>query len=547
MYSDEKRSAMAASGNMKFGLNAILGSLLFLVLPAFFLLTGLNFNRTLYSNDPEYAYLMNGLNIARGKFVGHAENPGTTVQELSAVVLTARHLINPSEGKSLQEDVLTNPDGYIEMNRRVLIVMITIAMVFLGSLGLSITRMIWPGILLQLGIFLSADMLEQAWTKFAPEPMLIVVSSSMALMVLLSYFSNNSKSARFPFAFGLISGFGLATKVTFLPLLIIPVMVLGNKRERLTYLKWTAISALVLMIPAILEFPHMGKWFLNVFIHTGTYGEGGIGVVNPVQYITNLAAISMVNPSLVITCLFTLILSGALRFLPDYKEKHSSNPAVWYAFATGLAQLIAILMVAKHYHANHYLVPAHCLTGLAWIFNSLILTSLVNTEKVKPVLINLLLITAFLLTAFTTYPELKQANQGYKISNDEYNATLKKIKAEFPDYLKAYYYPTSINPYSALEWGNVYSRGYNLDMLSQLYPDGIFFDIRSNGFMKWESKLDADSLSAHYNGNILLVGGPLNSGDFTKVTNGGLALVPVYQGRTQAIFKVDISKSTIFR
>lgn len=58
----------------------------------------------------------------------------------------------------------------------------------------------------------------------------------------------------------------------------------------------------------------------------------------------------------------------------------------------------------------------------------------------------------------TTRTYLKAANEGYIHSNQDYDKMSQLLDNEFKGYTRTYYYPTSINPYSALRWGNVYSR-----------------------------------------------------------------------------------------
>jgi hypothetical protein len=538
---------MIETGNaLKVNRSQRLISAFLILLPAFFLLAGLNFNRTQYSNDPEYAYLLNGLNISRARFVGHAENPGTTVQILSAVIIPVHYLFEGDKTNTLQEDVIRRSDEYVETINKTLVILNSLLILFMGITVLHLTKSFWMALLVQAGYFLSANLLEHAWTKVSPEPVLVIASSLLALAVLVKFYSGN-RVRNYPVILGWLSGFGLATKVTFLPLLVIPLIILSSKKERISYLRWTLISAFVITIPAILEYPHMAKWFLQVFIHTGTYGQGGIGILNPSEYFANLLAISGRNPLLVITSIVTLLYSTYLVFSPEFRTTYGRKDSVKYALAFALAQLIAILIVAKHYHANHYLIPAQCLIAFCWIMNLLTLTDLFSMNKRTAAVLAFSTIMVFILASLLNYPYLKAADHGYKISNEEYHRTAQQIENGYNDYLKIYYYPTSINPYSALRWGNVYSRSYNLPVMERIFPQGIFYDTRNHCFMKWDSIIPAIEIASMSENKILLIGGPLNEQEKGLVNGQGLELEPVYSGRTQAIYKVDISNSTIFR
>ena len=97
---------------------------LLLIFPSIFLFVGSNFNSAKYAGDPSYIYLMNAINLARGKDAGHIDNPGTPVMEIGTGVIYIHHLINGSDEKTLQEEVLHDPDKYVGLIRVFFILLI---------------------------------------------------------------------------------------------------------------------------------------------------------------------------------------------------------------------------------------------------------------------------------------------------------------------------------------------------------------------------------------------------------------------------------------
>ena len=73
---------------------------LHLVLPALVVLAGAWFARCrtpiTYWADPDYAYLLNALSLAEGAAPSHTQHPGTTAQEMGAVVLRLAHAFRPA-------------------------------------------------------------------------------------------------------------------------------------------------------------------------------------------------------------------------------------------------------------------------------------------------------------------------------------------------------------------------------------------------------------------------------------------------------------------
>ena len=65
------------------------------------------------SQDPEYPYLVNGLNCATLKFnyIGHIDHPGTPFQVYNGIVIRITHVLF---GKgSIVQDVFTRPEHYL--------------------------------------------------------------------------------------------------------------------------------------------------------------------------------------------------------------------------------------------------------------------------------------------------------------------------------------------------------------------------------------------------------------------------------------------------
>ncbi|HPT13163.1 MAG TPA: hypothetical protein PK796_00135, partial [Bacteroidales bacterium] len=439
-----------------------------LVLPAIFLVTGLNFHRTWFSGDPEYAYLLNGINIANLKSVGHTDNPGTPVQMYSAVVLRVAHFLNFSEKAELQKAVLSNPDYYVELERRISVIINALMMLFMGIVVYRLLKNLWLSFILQVTPFLSSNLIEHAWTKVSPEPVLIFTVMALIIILVIYYCSKNKQNRWYPWIFGAVVGFGLATKATFIPLVVVPFILLEGWR-----LKWIYIAALVpafilFTAPAIPQYPHMAKWFLGLSTHTGTYGQGGTGIIDPLQYISALGSIVENNLAMVLVIVAAAIFLFLMFLKGDFRSQIKNNYEIRIILALLAAQVLGILMVAKHYHANHYLIPDNSLIGAVFVFSLLYFRKedaglKADVADKFPVIVFSLLV----LGSFLNVPYLQEADHGYVITNEEYTKVMAQVEHDYPGYVKAYYYPTSINLYSALRWGSVYSRQYNLPVLQQ--------------------------------------------------------------------------------
>ena len=531
---------------MKKGKHVLAVSIL-MILPVIFIFYGLNFNRTWFSGDPEYAYLLNGINIADLKMAGYTDHPGTTVQIYSAMILSVSRFLNSSEKNGLRHAVLKNPDHYVELERKVSVIINGIMILVLGVVSFFFLKNIWLSLILQITPFLSSNLLEHAWTKVSPEPVLVFTVAVFIMALLAYYYSANRQYRFYPWIFSLICGFGLATKMTFLPLMIIPLILLEGRKQKWIYLSAIIPFFIFFTIPVISQYPHMVKWFLNMSIHTGNYGQGDIGVISPLRYINDIVAILKNNIALTVGILIALIPLSILFLKDNFRDRMKIHSELKFVAAVLTAQLLGILMVAKHYNNNHYLIPEISLIGLLMVFVILCLGNFFIEKRMW--IFNLLsagVLCVMITISLLNIPYLVEADHGYIITNEEYSLVMRRIEKEYPGYVKTYYYPTSINPYSALRLGSVYSKQYNLPALRALYPEVIFYDTRINAFQLWETELSVADLVREYGSKILLIGGPMTREEKEKVSKGGLALKQLYFGRTQAVYEVNTADSVIF-
>lgn len=524
-----------------FNWNSLLKSAVLLVFPTIFLFFALPFNRTHFGNDPEYAYLLNGINIGILKPVGHTDNPGTTVQIYSAIVLRCAYLAQPDKSEGFQRFILRNADQHIELERKVLIVINGIVILLLGIISFTMLRNIWFSLLLQIMPFTSTNLTEHIFTKVSPEPVLFIVTAALVLLIFSYYFSINRDEKKYALLFALVGGFGLATKATFLPLILIPFLLLSNLKLRKRFLLFLGLFFIVFTLPAVPQYPHMAKWFLLLLTHTGTYGGGEVGIFNVTEYVGNLVKISFVNPMLSVTLFISALIIFSKLLKSTFKSEYKANPGFRMVTVLAAAQLTGILMVAKHYHANHYLIPELCMTALNLIFIIIYLKEKLPIKYRKafsytPILV--LMVVLININMNRNY--LQAANQGYILSNHDYNRMKQLIENEYKEYVCAYYYPASVNPYSALRWGNVYSRFQHTQAIKEILHEGYFYDVRTYQFSLWETPVATSILRAISNDKLLIIGGPLTEIERVRIEhNSEIKLIEVFRGHAQVVYRIS--------
>lgn len=520
--------------------------ILLIIIPLIFLLIGFSFERTKYGTDPESAYLFNGLNIAMCEQVGLYDHPGIPVHIFNAAVISVTHFLRFTK-TDLQTDVLLHSEYYIEVLRKTFIALNSLLLIILGFVTLSILKNVWLALVLQLAPFLSATLIEELSTKISAEQLLFSSSILLIMLILKYYASLNKDNKWFSIAFGLIGGFGLATKFTFLPVLVIPFIILKGNWNKVLYLFMIIPSFILFTLPTAHDYKLMFKWFFAIASHTGIYGQGTKGLIDPAEYMQSLIKISSGNKTMLFALLASFVIIIVFAFRQRIKKEYKINIEVQYIFALFLSLAGSIMMVAKHYHSNHYLFPALGITGLVFVFIYLWYVRIWG-KKYSGILrfSPQALVIVFLFLALFNKPYLSLAYQGYRLSNKSTNETITRIEKDYPGFVKTYFYPGSFSQYAQLRWGNVYAKQFHTEKLMELFPEGLFYDIRDNTFRFWETTIPAAEFLKKYGSRILLIGGPLNENDIKLVNDGGLKLNKLFESRLQVVFEVDTAKSALF-
>lgn len=511
---------------------------LLFALPMVFGVIGVSFNSAKFANDPDYIYLMNGLNIIRWMPVGHVDNPGTPVMELSAAVILVKSIFSPGDSGDIVKDVLSNPAPYVATIRVVLVLLCALALLFAGFSVFRSTGNLADALLVQITPFLSVNLMDVVWTKVSPEPLLFFTTIILSALLIRHFKDDNDRSSRYVWFYALLSGFGMATKATFLPLLIIPFVVLKGWKNKLLFMAGTVIAFFIFIIPAIPALIYMYEWFENLVTHSGVYGQGEKNIIDVSNYTRAVRDIFINNK------IFTFFTFTAILFLlsalvnPAIRRKLTSRSARFLT-ALLLANLFSVTIVAKHYHQNHYLIPALTLTGTSLYFLIVNLSGVIRWRFAKLTLqVSFLSLLAVLI--FARYvPAIRTINYWYEATNLEAQKLNEIIEDEYGNHKRIYYFPNSLNVYSALAFGNAYSASRHLSEIKTLYPDVLLFNSYKRTIIFWGAELSLGDVISQSGDDILLIGGPMNPDEAAEISRTFFPLQSIFKGYTNALYAMD--------
>lgn len=520
--------------------------LLFLIVPLFVLATSIETIQRRGNNwfggdyDPAYCYLLNSVNNASLKATGHVDHPGTTAQVFGAVVLRVYHLLNRSEQAELHTAVLKDPERHLFVMTYAFLGFNCLFLFFSGIVAFKGTGKPWLAVLLQTAPFFSAMALYNGLTHISQESMLFLSAMMMLTLVSWQFFPGLKKSSRRNILlFAIVTGFGMASKVTFLPLVILPLILIPGLRNKLWYSLASAGAFVLITFPIWTQYGRMLGWLMRLTAHSGRYGSGSIGVIDSTTYLGNIRNLLMSNTLFSAIIAFSLLFLFLVMVLPVLRNKLKNLPEINVLLAVTLVELAGLMLVAKM-PGDNYMMPYACLLVLN-IFCILLL--LWNSSGKTLTSIVLPLLTTIILV-LVPYWGLKAKNMLYTpVANQEYIETVKLLSTYDAGYARIYCLP-SASPATALFFGNVYARREYLEDLQMMYPNTFFYEAVNHKLMNWSSDtVSLVNVISSFGDKIVLMnmlrGFPLTPGDISYLAKQGIKLNDIYKGQYQTVYEVS--------
>jgi hypothetical protein len=525
--------------------------LVLLVLPVIMALTAvfLNDARGPYwlgsNSDPEYVYLLNAANLAGLKGVGHIDHPGTPVQVLGAVTIKILHFFNFSSEIDWRTDVLQRPEYYLKAINIVMVVLNVLMLLCLGMLTYFLTNNFWLSLWLQLSPFFSITLLRFGLTRVTPEPLLFF-SSSLMIAVLVFVWKAHSDNLLTPrknvimiCIFGIITGFGIACKVTLIPLVLIPFILVPKIKNKILYLFAAVISFVIFTLPIIRMYPRFFDWIFNLLSHSGHYGSGPSKIISTQKYIKNIKILLVGNPVFSIILVLAVVIVLTTLLIPKLRKTHCSLIHFKLLAAVATAQVFGLLMVSKH-SAHHYLLPVLNLSGMAFFLIFLyfkrdgrIQDSPLpppgqlppdhtpgdrrgeprvrpgKTTNVYPKILtaSMVIFLVFLFVLANPVGKLNKTITRLKNLKERSLTIHQQVKNNYKDYARIFYYGSS-SPEYALKFGNDLSRSYHSEPLEKLYKNVYFYDIWTKRFagFDYNRAIPFETIRSKYGDKIVFQG-----------------------------------------
>lgn len=481
--------------------------------------------------DPSYLEFVNGLRILKGVPVNDATHPGTPVQIVCCAVCWLFN-IGSSRGETVLH-VLKSPEFYLYIDFLVFtlfsfLTSIALAVYVFRRTGDKLAAVLTQLPALTFLVMKSRETLETAVIPIAsnvsPEAMLIGILNLFSICLFVCFFSKISKDEFFlALIWGGVCGLGTAVKLTFFPLLVIPLIIL-SWRNKFIFMGVFMASFFVWTLPALSRYPAEWKLITDFFTHNGSFAEtdqSGPAAIH--SYCLNWMKI-IVEHWVFAGFLVTALLLSFWEFMQKKREKAS-----FFIPVISLSVLLQFSIVAKS-PGEHYLLP-----GLGLFSPILVLFYLLGPGcSILGRRISFVFILVFTLAGVWRVTEYRSKLESFTNDNLSF---INHIHDKYKEYTFIGYYRTSGQD-SALNFGDVWNGQPQFrDELFRLYPNSYFLSCEGWGdrIVTFKDRVLSNDLLARSKGVIFM--GDYTYGDLVPaLVYSPFTVVPLERGRFEGAY-----------
>ena len=359
-----------------------------LVIPVVIFFSGLAFMKSMfpiyinsgvgYGPDAAYVYLFAALDMLQGYSPAFTDHPGTPLQSIIAIIIPVVWFVTSAiqiTTAGMIDSVVQNPELYL------FTVSILLSLLTAGAthyLGLKLYRETS-----NIGLATSCQLAPLLFSVVSPMMAYPTAESFMqsisifliATLIPLFYRDSNKSDIKFrttALVAGALCGVGVATKLTFLPMLSL-VLILRSYRLILLSIAGFATAWIISVLPIVSKLPEMLEWYLNMGTHSDLHGLGSTTIFDPSRFAENINYLYHFFPffyQVLVAVFIIFIITGWLVI--KSKGKLPDN------FPFGSAVLITLMSaqtvaVAKHPGIS-YMVPVlpAAVFAASWVLTSAI-------------------------------------------------------------------------------------------------------------------------------------------------------------------------------
>jgi hypothetical protein len=405
-----------------------------------------------------------------------------------------------ASANAITAKVLADPESSLALISSVFILINGVCAWVVGAVGLRVFGGVLAAWFLQMAPIMSMVILKHSY-QVKPEALLLATGLLLAAVSVLSLSPGllARRRWRFAIAFGVIAGFGVATKITAFPVFLLPLFVLagagdslGDGLKAMVLYGVAALAAVVVFtLPAVAAYDVFFNWMMTVAQGTGAYG-GTAPVDQLTAYPLQVLKLFKRPAFHVVFILSVVVVIFALRRRSGPGGGLLASTEVRLLAGITVSQFAHALLIAKQANAI-YMIPSFVLIPLAFV----LVWRLGERLLAKPLGPGVAVLLAALVAA-----------QGYGVSKLARETAANRDQAlsvnmeRFPSCARVYSYAASSRSY-ALMLGDYVTGGRFAGLLSSLRPSQDYWlehwwDQRRMIFRDWRGPKDMSRVLKEY-------------------------------------------------
>lgn len=345
----------------------------FLALPLIFLTAAVLFAGVIgpfylaYNYDPEYIYLLNGVNLANLQSSELFHHPGTPLQLALALEIRLANLGVSAPQTAVH--VIAHSESYLSVASMVIVFAYTVAMAWVGLVVATRTGSAVSGYLVQATPFLLGDNFLY-FLRVSPETVLLWLTLAIVPILLWKDDSGRSSVWRHRVLLSFLLATGICVKITFLPVAVAVLLLKRGWKERLYLAALILIWSVVWTIPIADKYPRFFGWLWGLAAKRGQYGLGPSGFMTAESFMSGLATLLWTDKFYTFTLLSSLAVAIASRLMARLDHERSREHLRLLTYLL-IGDLVQLAIGAKN-PQSRYLIPTMGLLGLNWALIALI-------------------------------------------------------------------------------------------------------------------------------------------------------------------------------
>lgn len=338
--------------------------------------------------DPEYPYLFNGLNCALGNFsnIGHVDHPGTPFQMITGLFLIILHFLFGNG--ELASDVASRPEFYLTGSALVMAILASFVSWIVTKKIYQTTNNLVISLILGSSLLLYNVALNLS-KRYMPDFMLLVIVLALTIPFIQYLINEKYSAAKFSIYSGILIGIGVIVKVNFVPIAIIPFILVEKIKNKLIYVGAFMVSGFINFLPIIKKHAAVRHFLTKISTHDGLYGKGNEQFLNINHVYVNFKLFASHNIWYIIIFLLatTFLINNFIKLKKSIFADKSSRFLLGYI----LASLAGLLLTLKHYK-EYYFGPYFALSIITFAFLLIKLQTFPSYAKYLKYIVSLFLI-----------------------------------------------------------------------------------------------------------------------------------------------------------